>query len=178
MTDNQQVVFLSDGGENIRDLPRYLNPQAEHILDWFHSTMRLTVLRQMTRSLPPSPPGHHDADNPDDRERVFCAWLSEFRGYTRVLNGDLPGDFARWYPGTQPLGSSAGRARGLTALASSALAMGIQLTVNASSQGEGIRAMPHDQRRRSWATLAAIVGRMPSRERCRGGGGSRRRAPR
>ncbi|GAA0955094.1 ISKra4 family transposase [Actinocorallia libanotica] len=52
MTDNQQIVFLTDGGEDIRDLPRYLNPQAEHYLDWFHITMRLTVLRQMTRSLP------------------------------------------------------------------------------------------------------------------------------
>ena len=55
MQDNQQVVFLTDGGEDVRDLPRYLNPQAEHYLDWFHITMRLTVLRQMTRSLPPRP---------------------------------------------------------------------------------------------------------------------------
>ncbi|MEV8636195.1 ISKra4 family transposase [Streptosporangium sp. NPDC051023] len=52
MTDNQQIVFLTDGGEDIRDLPRYLNPQAEHYLDWFHITMRLTVLRQSTQSLP------------------------------------------------------------------------------------------------------------------------------
>lgn len=52
MQDNQQVVFLTDGGEDIRELPRYLNPQAEHYLDWFHITMRMTVLRQMTRSLP------------------------------------------------------------------------------------------------------------------------------
>ena len=55
MQDNQQVVFFTDGGEDIRDLPRYLNPQAEHYLDWFHITMRLTVLRQMARSLPPRP---------------------------------------------------------------------------------------------------------------------------
>ena len=57
MQDNQQVVFLTDGGEDVRDIPRYLNPQAEHYLDWFHITMRLTVLRQMTRSLPPRPAG-------------------------------------------------------------------------------------------------------------------------
>jgi hypothetical protein len=60
MQDNQHIVFLTDGGEDVRDLPRYLNPQAEHLLDWFHITMRLTVLRQMTRSLPP--PGHSDPD--------------------------------------------------------------------------------------------------------------------
>lgn len=52
MQDNQQVVFLTDGGEDIRDVPRYINPQA----DWFHITMRLTVLRQMTRSLPAARP--------------------------------------------------------------------------------------------------------------------------
>jgi hypothetical protein len=44
MQDNQQVTFLSDGGDDVRDLPLYLNPQAEHLLDWFHITMRLTVL--------------------------------------------------------------------------------------------------------------------------------------
>ena len=40
---NQQITFLSDGGDTVRDLQLYLNPQAEHLLDWFHVTMRLTV---------------------------------------------------------------------------------------------------------------------------------------
>jgi len=30
---NQQITFLSDGGENVRELQKYLSPQAEHILD-------------------------------------------------------------------------------------------------------------------------------------------------
>ena len=30
----------------------YLNPEAEHLLDWFHVTMRLTVLRQITKGAP------------------------------------------------------------------------------------------------------------------------------
>jgi hypothetical protein len=42
MQENQQVVFLSDGGEDVRNLQFYLNPQAEHLLDWFHVTMRLS----------------------------------------------------------------------------------------------------------------------------------------
>src|SRR5260221_4071023 len=46
LQENQQVVFLSDGGEDVRNLQVYLTPQAEHLLDWFHITMRLTVLRQ------------------------------------------------------------------------------------------------------------------------------------
>jgi hypothetical protein len=51
MQPNQQVTFLTDGGEDIRDLPRYLNPQAEHLLDWFHLTMRITVLTQQAKGL-------------------------------------------------------------------------------------------------------------------------------
>ena len=52
MQFNQQVTFLSDGGEDIRDLQSYLNPEAEHILDWFHITMRLTVMGQHAKGLP------------------------------------------------------------------------------------------------------------------------------
>ena len=52
MQENQQVVFLSDGGEDVRNLQFYLNPQAEHLLDWFHVTMRLTVLTQTAKGLP------------------------------------------------------------------------------------------------------------------------------
>jgi hypothetical protein len=52
MQMNQQVVFLSDGGGDVRDLQMYLNPEAEHYLDWFHVTMRLTVLGQYAKGLP------------------------------------------------------------------------------------------------------------------------------
>ncbi len=52
MQANQKVTFFSDGGDNVRRLPEYLNPEAEHILDWFHLAMRLTVLQQCARGLP------------------------------------------------------------------------------------------------------------------------------
>jgi hypothetical protein len=45
------VVFLSDGGDTVRSLPTYLSPESEHYLDWFHITMRLTVLGQMAKGL-------------------------------------------------------------------------------------------------------------------------------
>jgi hypothetical protein len=48
---NQAITFLSDGGDNVRDLQFYLSPQAEHLLDWFHVTMRITVLRQQLKEL-------------------------------------------------------------------------------------------------------------------------------
>jgi hypothetical protein len=39
----------------------YLNAQAEHLLDWFHLTMRITVRANMAKSLRPPPP---DPGNP------------------------------------------------------------------------------------------------------------------
>ena len=52
---NQGIIFLSDGGDTVRDLQLYLSPQAEHLLDWFHVTMRITALKQMARGLPTAP---------------------------------------------------------------------------------------------------------------------------
>jgi hypothetical protein len=49
---NQQLTFLSDGGDTVRDLQLYLSPEAEHLLDWFHISMRLTVLQQTAKGLP------------------------------------------------------------------------------------------------------------------------------
>ena len=48
---NQQVTFLSDGAEDVRELPLYLSPESEHWLDWFHLTMRLTVMGQLAKGL-------------------------------------------------------------------------------------------------------------------------------
>ncbi len=47
--ENQQVVFLSDGGEDIRQVRAYLHPNSDHVIDWFYITMRLTVLQQQTK---------------------------------------------------------------------------------------------------------------------------------
>jgi hypothetical protein len=49
---NQQLTFLSDGGDTVRDLQLYLSPEAEHLLDWFHLSMRLTVMQQTAKGLP------------------------------------------------------------------------------------------------------------------------------
>lgn len=42
MQMNQDITFLSDGGDDVRELQYYLNPNAEHLLDWFHVTMKIT----------------------------------------------------------------------------------------------------------------------------------------
>ncbi len=54
---NQDVTFLTDGGEEVRALTELVTPEAEHVLDWFHIAMRLTVLEQYARGI-----AHHDAD--------------------------------------------------------------------------------------------------------------------
>jgi hypothetical protein len=49
--DTQPLTFLSDGGDTVRALPMQLHPQSEHLLDWVHLTMRLTVLGQYIKGL-------------------------------------------------------------------------------------------------------------------------------
>jgi hypothetical protein len=49
---NQQIEFLSNGGDTVRDLQLSLSPEAEHVLDWFPLTMRLTTLPQTAKGLP------------------------------------------------------------------------------------------------------------------------------
>jgi hypothetical protein len=48
---NQDVTFLTDGGDEVRALTELVTPVAEHVLDWFHITMRLTVLAQYARGV-------------------------------------------------------------------------------------------------------------------------------
>jgi hypothetical protein len=63
---NRRVVFLTNGGDTVRELPRDLSPESEHRLDWFHITMRLTVLGQMTRGFAAEQPsGPAPCDEPE-----------------------------------------------------------------------------------------------------------------
>ena len=48
---NQSVEFFTDGAPTLRSLTAYLNPESTHILDWFHLTMRITVLNQYALGL-------------------------------------------------------------------------------------------------------------------------------
>ena len=51
LQDDQQVVFMSDGGEDVRRVQEYMQPGSEHWIDWFHITMRVTVFQQQTKTL-------------------------------------------------------------------------------------------------------------------------------
>jgi len=61
---NQAITFLTDGGDTVRTMATEVAPLADHVLDWFHITMRLTVLRQYVRGL-----AHHDGKEAEDLDR-------------------------------------------------------------------------------------------------------------
>jgi hypothetical protein len=48
---NQEITFLSDGNDTLRALQLEISPKATHLLDWFHLTMKLTVLGQFGKGL-------------------------------------------------------------------------------------------------------------------------------
>ena len=82
---NQNVTFLSDGGDAVRDLQLYLSPFSEHWLDWFHITMRITVMRQMAKGLPDDELLKNIGT---DLERVkWCLWHGNVFKALQVLGG-------------------------------------------------------------------------------------------
>jgi hypothetical protein len=64
-------MFFSDGGTDIREVQLYLNPEAEHYLDWFHITMRLTVMGQYAKGL----------DATQERRQVILRSLESVKHY-------------------------------------------------------------------------------------------------
>ena len=76
--ENQPVTFMTDGGDTVINMAVYMAPASEHILDWFHITMRITVMQQYVKGL-----AHH---NPDEAETIFRL-LRQIKGF--LWNGNL-----------------------------------------------------------------------------------------
>ena len=104
---NQDVTFLTDGEEEVRALTELVTPEAEHVLDWFHIAMRLTVLEQYARGV-----AQHDTEEGARllRELERTKWLlwhgnghrsrqhaDDLRDDVKALELDYPhlGKFAR-----------------------------------------------------------------------------------
>ena len=87
---NQDITFLSDGGDTVRDLQFYISPFSEHLLDWFHITMRLTVMLNTAKGLPEH---RFLKDITSDLERVkWYLWHGNVYRALRLLTlieGDL-----------------------------------------------------------------------------------------
>jgi hypothetical protein len=85
MQENQQITFLSDGADNVRDLQFIMYPESEHVLDWFHVTMRFTVLNQFTKGLIHSnPEAGEEVTNYFDNTRLSSNFES---GYSTKSRG-------------------------------------------------------------------------------------------
>jgi hypothetical protein len=84
MQMNQHAIIFSDGGDDVRNLQLYLNPFAEHVLDWFHITMRLTVLGQ--RCEPKSRTGTRKSALREKRRNLRSA-CPRWRNGNSHLNG-------------------------------------------------------------------------------------------
>ncbi len=76
--ENQPVTFMTDGGDTVINMALHMAPASEHILDWFHITMRLTVMQQYVKGL-----AH---DNEEDAEKL-ARLLRQIKGF--LWNGNL-----------------------------------------------------------------------------------------
>lgn len=76
--ENQPVTFMTDGGDTVINMALYMAPASEHILDWFHITMRLTVMQQYVKGL-----AHHNEEDADRLARL----LRQIKGF--LWNGNL-----------------------------------------------------------------------------------------
>jgi len=77
-------------------LPRYLNPQAEHLLDWFHLAMRITVLTQLAK-------GPRCAPRMVKKQQMGGALSARTSSSCRFAPGcstsPVADDYRRWYRG-------------------------------------------------------------------------------
>lgn len=76
--ENQPVTFMTDGGDTVINMAQHMAPSSEHILDWFHITMRITVMLQYVKGL-----AHH---NEADAEKL-TKLLRQIKGF--LWNGNL-----------------------------------------------------------------------------------------
>jgi hypothetical protein len=51
ITENIPLTVLTDGDAGLRAIHRQLAPHAEHVLDWFHLSMRFQNLKQMAKGI-------------------------------------------------------------------------------------------------------------------------------
>lgn len=73
LAQSQSVRFVSDGGDTVRNLQQHLHAEGEHWLDWFHITMRITVMRQMAKSIASAEV--NDFAGRIDRDLARIKWL-------------------------------------------------------------------------------------------------------
>ena len=76
--ENQPVTFMTDGGDTVINMALHMAPASEHILDWFHITMRIAVMRQYVKGL-----AHHNEEAAEQLARL----LRQIKGF--LWHGNL-----------------------------------------------------------------------------------------
>ena len=76
--ENQHITFMMDGGDTVRNLALEMAPVSEYILDWFHITMRITVMGQYAKGL---------INHNQDEGRKIARLLRQIKGF--LWNGNL-----------------------------------------------------------------------------------------
>ena len=111
--ENQPVTFMTDGADTVRNLTRDMAPAGEHLLDWFHITMRITVMGQYVKGL-----SHPNPDEGAQLGRLLrrikgYLWHGNLHGGQRAID-DLLMDVENLetdYPGINALRKAAGEFR-------------------------------------------------------------------
>ena len=107
--ENQPVTFLTDGGDTVRNMAPYMAPASEHLLDWFHITRRITVMRQYVRGLSHQNPDAGQAVDRRLRQIKGYLWNGNLHDGRRAITGlvmDLE-DIETDYPGIKALRKAA-----------------------------------------------------------------------
>jgi hypothetical protein len=78
------ICTISLARQSVQVVPCYLNPQAEHLLDWFHLTMRITVLTQQAKGLRCAPETSPDVAAQLQRVKWFLWHGNVFRARQTV----------------------------------------------------------------------------------------------
>ena len=88
---NQEITFLADGDDTLRQLQLDMSPKATHILDWFHLTMKLTVLSQYGKGLVQCEAvlGEPIQDQIERLRWSLVAWSGRQRAILNSRSGDL-----------------------------------------------------------------------------------------
>lgn len=76
--ENQPVTFMTDDGDTVINMALHMAPASEHVLDWFHITMRITVMRQYVKGL-----AHHNEEVAGQLARL----LRQIKGF--LWHGNL-----------------------------------------------------------------------------------------
>ncbi len=81
------ITYLSDGGETVRNVRLYLDPMAEHVLDWFHVTMKLTVMLNTARGVEAKEPRIGQSATKELKSLKWHLWNGNVAPALRVIDG-------------------------------------------------------------------------------------------